>query len=351
MSKAAPIDPEPHDHHFVPQGFLKQWCGNDNQLCRIRKERGKIHCRRIGPKGVAFRKDLYNLKDLGDSAAVSLTLLVLIAEHGRPVNELNFEKDLMLEIDTRGLQAHRKFLVDPRAPVDTQALYDLLRFLYVLRARNPIYLEHIQNESVSDLERLLRAANLEENHLVNVDDMRRDFNAAKLSVVEAILNESEFKRRFDEMACILCDSDPSIKAFITSDMPFVEMGGSPRAIHLAPLSPSRCLIMSRNVELIHGLKRSLNDQTVTFVNCVLMTVSRELYALDERERAAANQYLGLYYTDPQKAARALGELATKALGLTDTQASQVRARSLVRTTQPRRPTSRSQSSSAAVVGK
>lgn len=315
MSKSPKVDSEPHDHHFVPQGFLKQWCGPDNQLCRITKRYNKVHCRRIGPKGVAFRRDLYNLKDLGESAAVGLTLLVLAAKHGREVENLNFEKDLMHEIDTRGIQAHQKFLEDVRAPADQQALYDLLRFLYVLRARNPVYLEHIQKESVPLLEQLVRAANLEKNIFVNVDDMRRDWNAAKISVIEAVLNEREFKRRHDGMACILCDTDPSVKAFITSDMPFVELPGNPHSIHLAPLSPSRCLVMSHHVELIHWLKRTLNEKTVDFVNCVLMVVSNEAFALDDRERDAANQFLGLYHVNPKEAARVCGELVCKALGL------------------------------------
>src|SRR5262245_34830862 len=142
-------DGKPHDHHFVPRGFLRQWCGDDNQLAHIhRGYRGEIRCKRIGPKGVASKDDLYNLRDVGTSPAVSLALFTLEQKFGANLEERNFELTLMQDIDDRGVGAHRKFLTDKNAPHDPDTLYDLLRFIYILGARNPGFLESFQEQAV-----------------------------------------------------------------------------------------------------------------------------------------------------------------------------------------------------------
>src|ERR1700748_2297505 len=156
MTQSQPVQPEPRDHHFVPQAFLRGWCGQDHRLCRMYKAYGKLRCRRHAPRSVAFRRDLYYIKEPEETLSLFLTMSVLGEKFNRTMEEYNFEKTLMQEIDNRGLKAHRKFLTDPNARSDQDALYDLLRFMYLLRARNPKYLAMIQDAAIGDLERLLR---------------------------------------------------------------------------------------------------------------------------------------------------------------------------------------------------
>ena len=137
ISRAPKSDGEPHDHHYVPRGFLRQWCGPDNQLVRMYRKNGKIRCRRIAPKGVASANDLYNLRDIGISPAVFLTLFTLEQRFGARLNEYNFEKTLMQEIDDRGIAAHRKLLEKGSKGLNSNTVFDLLRFIYILGASEP----------------------------------------------------------------------------------------------------------------------------------------------------------------------------------------------------------------------
>jgi hypothetical protein len=313
MSDSGIKDGDPHDHHFVPRGFLRQWCGTDNQLSRIYRGYGKLHCRRIGPKGVASDDDLYNLRDTGISPAVFLAIFTLEAKFGTNLTEYNFEKTLMQEIDTRGIAAHKKFLTDNNAPNDQGALYDLLRFIYVLGARNPHYLEALHGEVIDHLEKLLREHGVENSPLLDVNDLRRDLNAAKLTVIEAIINEQAFKERFDGMACFLYDVNPDQAAFVTADIPFVMMPGERVTVHFVPLSPARCLIMSKDVALVHRLRQRANEHLVEFVNIAMIAKADEVYAMDCREKDNADRYLGMLKNNPPEANRVLLEKLQQAV--------------------------------------
>jgi Protein of unknown function (DUF4238) len=301
MSIARRSDGEPHDHHYVPRGFLRQWCGADKQLAHIYRDHGRIRCRRIGPKGVASKHDLYNLRDIGISPAVFLTLFTLEAKFGVKLDERNFEKTLMQEIDTRGIAAHRKFLQDSKAASNSDTLYDFLRFIYILGARNPGYLETLQVQVIGDLEKLLRDRGLGNSPLLDVDDLRRD------------LNEDEFKRRHDGLACFIYVLDTDKLAFVTTDIPFVAMPDEIAPIHFVPLSPRHCLIMSKNVDLIYKIRAHVNEHLSGFVNLAMMMKANNVFALDCREKDAAERYLGTLKSKTEEANRALREAFEKAI--------------------------------------
>lgn len=311
MSTSQKSDGEPHDHHFVPRGFLRQWCGPDNQLAHIFRKDGEIRCRRIGPKGVASRRDLYNLRDIGISRAVFLTLFTLEQKFGARLDEYNFEKTLMQEIDDRGIAAHRKFLEKGTAALDPDTLHDLLRFIFILGARNPGYLETLQDQVIGHLEKLLSERGLEGSPLFNADDLRRDLNAAKITVIEAILNEAEFKRRYDGMAGVPYVLDTDKLAFVTTDFPFVATPGEKAPVHFVPLSPRHCLIMSKNFDFINNVRHQVNEHLVEYVNALMIAKANNVYAKDFREKETAERLLGILTRDPAAANKVLFEKLSK----------------------------------------
>jgi len=234
--------------------------------------------------------------------------------YGCDLSELNFERTLMGEIDRKGADALQHFRTTPNAPADQAMLFDLLRFLYLLENRNPLFLKTIQESSVKRLEQLVKSAGLEQSLLLKIDDFRNHLTSAKISVIEAILNEPEFIRRYDGLACILCDIDPNVNRYITSDVPYVRLPGLTQQLHLAPLSPTRCLVMSNQRELVEGIKRNTNEHFVDFVNFAVMSMSNEIYAWDDRVRPNVAEYLGLIWRDPMRAGQILVEKCRRAIG-------------------------------------
>lgn len=251
---------EPHNHHFVPRGFLRQWAADGTHIVRIFCRHGRTISQKASTKQVAYSRDLYNIKDPGDSLAVFLMITNYAMQHGVMLTDWNFEKSLMKEIDDSGLKAHRAVLEDAAAMANETIMTDLLRFLYVLNARNPKMLQHIQETAVDDLRALFKKYNIAPEPFVDCEDMGRDLNAAKLSVIGSILDRKAFMRSYDGVASVLIDTDPTVNCFVTSDVPYVRLELPPSiSLHLAPLSPSRCLLMSRDHRFVSGVKTYANE--------------------------------------------------------------------------------------------
>lgn len=220
----------------------------------------------------------------------------------------------MGEIDRKGADALQKFRTVPNAPADQTILFDLLRFLYLLENRNPLFLKNLQESSVKHLEQLVKSAGLEQSLLLNIEDFRNNLTSAKISVIEAILNKSEFIRRYDGLACVLCDVDPNVNRYITGDVPYIRLPGVTQQLHLSPLSPTRCLVMSNHRELVEGIKRKTNEHFVDFVNFAVMSMSNEIYAWDDRVQPDVAEYLGLMWRDQARAGQILVEKCRRAIG-------------------------------------
>jgi hypothetical protein len=50
----------PKDHHFIPEFFIRSWCGEDGRVARFNEPTaGKLVARRVFPSQVGFREHLY----------------------------------------------------------------------------------------------------------------------------------------------------------------------------------------------------------------------------------------------------------------------------------------------------
>lgn len=310
---------EPRNHHFVPQAFLRNWCANGTELTRILVRHGKTLVRRLGTSAVGSREFLYKIDPETCGSTVHIILLMFARKFGLNGIQFNFEDSLMQRIDQLGSKAHRRFLEEKDAAADMQCLFDLLRYLYVLRARNPFYLERINEPSVQRLEALCARHGAQDNAFLDLAGLRANLHAAKLDVIEAVLNLDTIRQRYDGMACILCDIDPETNRYVTGDLPYVELpladaNQRVSALHVAPLSPARCLVMSKSMELIDNIKRNTNEHFVDLVNAVIMMASGEVYAWDDSVRDQAGEYLGLMWSNPAAAHDILLQKMQKSVG-------------------------------------
>jgi hypothetical protein len=54
----------PHNHHFIPAFFLKQWAGPDGKLVEYSIKHEKVIAKRVGPNATGYEYDLYAFPDL-----------------------------------------------------------------------------------------------------------------------------------------------------------------------------------------------------------------------------------------------------------------------------------------------
>ena len=57
---------ETEDHHYVPQFWLKRWCGTDGRLTVFRRIAGCVVANRHAPKHTAYEPNLYTIESLPD---------------------------------------------------------------------------------------------------------------------------------------------------------------------------------------------------------------------------------------------------------------------------------------------
>jgi Protein of unknown function (DUF4238) len=306
---------EPRRHHFVPRGFLRQWCADGKTLHRFRRTPNGLAHDRIDPRHTAFAENLYNIRSpYRDSLTIQLVLNILEDRFGELVTDLNLELSLMDEVDRRGIEAQRKFLARPIAgadPPDQEMIYDLLRFLYLLSARNIFTLQYVQEASFAHLQKLVADAGLSSSIFLNLEDLRADLNSAKLSVVEAVLNEEDFRKRFNATGCVPIWTDRTQKAFVTSNCPYPARDKS--TVHFATLSPELALITSQNVDMLEAIKRYSNANLLDVINFAAMAFADEVYAWDDRELQQIDQYMGLFNSDSDRAVAIMQEMIKKSV--------------------------------------
>jgi hypothetical protein len=54
----------PHDHHFIPAFYLRQWCGHTGKLIEYTIKHGKLIPKPVGPDATGYEFDLYAFPEL-----------------------------------------------------------------------------------------------------------------------------------------------------------------------------------------------------------------------------------------------------------------------------------------------
>ena len=61
---------EPLKHHFTPAFYLRQWAGDDGQLCEFSKPYGNVvKPKRTHPESTGYVERLYSVEGLPDAVA------------------------------------------------------------------------------------------------------------------------------------------------------------------------------------------------------------------------------------------------------------------------------------------
>ncbi|ACB95079.1 DUF4238 domain-containing protein [Beijerinckia indica] len=127
---------EPRKHHYIPQFYLKNWCGEDGRLICYKRIRSEVMCEPVAPISTGFQKDLYTLAHLPKNLRQAI------------------EKDVTADVDHRASVALQKMIATKST--DTLTKEDRLgwaQFIVSLPIRNP--------DAVADIKETSTKAGLE----------------------------------------------------------------------------------------------------------------------------------------------------------------------------------------------
>jgi hypothetical protein len=121
---------EPRKHHYIPVFYLKQWAGQDRQVCGYRVQPGKIVSRRKFPDGTGYKHDLYRID--GASGLVAQEV----------------ERKFMHMVDTQANYALQKLARGDSTLLDGKMRSGWTRFILSLLFRNPEAVSTIKRQMV-----------------------------------------------------------------------------------------------------------------------------------------------------------------------------------------------------------
>lgn len=114
-----------HKNHFVPQGYLRQWAGQDERLCEFSKPHHKVVPKRRHPAETGYQIDLYTISSAPEGERDKI------------------EKRFMQRVDTDAAEAISYFREDVNLPDRLRSGWS--RFLMSLMQRDP---EKVDRKSV-----------------------------------------------------------------------------------------------------------------------------------------------------------------------------------------------------------
>lgn len=289
------------DHHFVPQFYLSQWCGEDDKL----QEYGRvpptmeIRSRRRGPRSTGFVPNLYTLPVVTDET------------------KQNVEKVFYQKVDTEASKVRDKLLAG--AELTDVDLYVWARFMLSLGIRNPTEMEkfkaRLRTDFVkpdADLE--ARWAKVrEEGQPATAEEALLQLNphtpemAAVIITTKLVQNQNVIKTIMG-MDWMVYDASQSNRRFLTCDRPLIMTPfGRDDGQMVLPLSPDKLLTIFVRPEHNDELSYIHPSQVVEGTNRLIISQAREkVYGVDSsylqevREGMSSGDYFSLA-TVPRKA--------------------------------------------------
>lgn len=228
---------EPRKHHYIPQFYLRNWCGADNRvICYKRIPSGTIH-ERVTPKSTAYQKDLYTLAHLSEDLRQVL------------------EKDVTADVDNRAAVALHKMVA--AKSTDTLTGADRLswaQFVVSLPIRNPEAVADIKETSTrTGMEKAYEQAKQELPDWAQEKDFKTEFEESVkedrftrflsanygLMVISELMLNPDFQDIILRMRWWVMDFSSAGISLITCDRPYMIFRSirNPRCLIYLPIGP------------------------------------------------------------------------------------------------------------------
>jgi hypothetical protein len=278
---------EPRKHHSNPVFYLRQWAGEDGQLCEIKKVRNKVEVQRKHPKATGFQRDLYRTDGVPE-------------EHAQHV-----EKNFMSPLDNDAACALQKILSGDSTAWTGDERTAWTTFILSLLFRNAenvaIIKDHILmmwHEGLSELHANYAARRRPTDpdtfeEYVALTNPAAPQIAASNFLMETISNKRVGPTIFD-MHWTRHKLTPSKLDLLTSDRPIImPLGlGDPRAYIALPVSPSILFIAARDPGFADSVARWKHTELVKQLNKSIVSQARRfVWATDDSQLEFIRRYI------------------------------------------------------------
>lgn len=307
-------------NHYAPIGLLKAWADERGKICHTYSRSGMYQTAAARMDSVGYEKYIHVIRPkYANHPAIRLFLEYLCSKHGVKSVSPDIESTLLQEIDTRGVIAIDQLRSHGLGGFSQDALQDMMRFLYILQARNPAILREMHETGIVALRDL--AKHLPETLADGLHVLSEDLNAGKLLLIDNLLDANLGRKLYDGISGFEIFLDPAApQAFITTSYPYVSLPdiGNSGALHVLPLSPTRCLIMTRDQQLLALLRAAGPEGIAKLVNFMMAVTATQIFSAGKKEAEDVVKYVGLFHQDRKRTRELFRQKLREALAFAPT---------------------------------
>ena len=279
-------DQQINKHHYIPQTYLKRWCGADRMLCEYQNFRNGIVVRRVHPAQTGWTDRLYSVPTLAPEL-VDLLERVFFARVDQEA------ADAMDELNRSGQ------LLTPKL----RSAWS--RFMMSLMQRHPGKIkEHWRNaerefQRTKEDHRALYLSQRRPEDPESYDEFCRIHDPKMIGVlfarvIQAACDMKNVGEHLNRMVQGVFRLDAPRLTFLTSDNPLIINVGlsHPACRILLPIGPRRLFIATNSEGLIRATDRELREgDLVERINAqVVSQAYRFAYAICENRREWVERY-------------------------------------------------------------
>lgn len=301
---------ESKNHHYNPQFFLRRWSDDGSKVwstfCPPHSLEKNTSLRPISRS--ASMNDLYNIKPpYRNDPGIVFFWKYLSARHCRQKpSSLNFEHSVFQDVDDRAATVLSKIIsgsAQELHDLSDHERHSLYKYMYLLQARNP----KVMARTYKAMEELLDNANgpiaslrklKKPNEILNFfRSLREDNNLAKMALLSNSYEDDHIDKIFDGMKIVIMNTSSQYGLFVTSDYPYITFPdiGDEQSIHFFPISPNKCIVMTKEAKwdifLKCLVKPGKETNAVKLINFVMSVSSRQIFSTTREAGETSGQFL------------------------------------------------------------
>ncbi|MEG8222872.1 DUF4238 domain-containing protein [Sphingomonas sp. HH69] len=276
-------------HHYIPQFYLKQWADPSGQVLRYKKlPDGRVMSKRLFPKAIGYRDDLYRSPYPEEKMAQRL------------------ERDFFQRLDDIAAAAMAELTVPKLRILPDEPLHDWVHFMMSLLFRQPTNWGELHRSAMRHYKVAVDAARREIEASPDMDNEHAD------GILSRYMDDTELTKRlhasfrkivFNENVIshlstfewMIMDVPLDHPTLLLSDDPMMRpVGLKNEHAHIAtPLSPRKLLIGMGTRQFATHVSQMRAKEIVQITNTSTVQGAREFVAaLDDRQAAFITKHFG-----------------------------------------------------------
>jgi hypothetical protein len=258
----------PHDHHFIPAFYLRQWCDHTGKLTEYTIKHGKLIPKPVGPTATGYEFDLYAFPEL-------------------PLDQSQFIEQKFFEYaDRTASDALKLHLTNNAAGWTRELISAWSRFVIALHLRHPDTMPELRAAAQALWEGSGRASQRQYELIRQPGDPdtfdeyleRRDPLVpikARVNLIVKTFDNEIVGEHVNKMKWAVIDVSASPHCLLTSDRPVGLFSiKEPKGMITLPISPTKVFVAVNDPRILVSLRSKKPREIVGHVNTHLVTRAR-----------------------------------------------------------------------------